>query len=109
MDIVINMKDLNQESFNETISQGVSVIDLWAEWCGPCKMLTPILEELDTEMDGVNFYKIDADANVELAKDLQITSIPTILVYRDGEVIGRHQGAKPKVLMRKFLEDTINS
>lgn len=103
------MQDITQDNFKEKIAQGLTVIDLWAEWCGPCKMLTPILEELDSEMTDVNFYKIDADANVELAKELQITSIPTILVYRDGEVIGRHQGAKPKVLMRKFIEDTINN
>ena len=103
------MKDITSESFEESISKGVSVIDFWAEWCGPCKMLTPILEELDQEMENVSFYKVDADANTDLAVKLQITSIPTIIVYKDGEIIGRNQGAKPKVLMRKFIEDTINA
>ena len=103
------MKDITSESFKESVSSGISVVDFWAEWCGPCKMLTPILEELDNEMDGISFYKVDADSNTDLAVELQITSIPTIIIYKDGEIIGRHQGAKPKVLMRKFIEDTINN
>lgn len=103
------MEDITVSNFKEKVSQGVSVVDFWAEWCGPCKMLTPILEELDNEMENISFYKVDADANSDLAVELQITSIPTIIVYKDGEIIGRHQGAKPKVLMRKFIEDTINA
>ena len=103
------MEDITVSNFKEKVSQGISVVDFWAEWCGPCKMLTPILEELNNEMENISFYKVDADANSELAVELQITSIPTIFVYKDGEMIGRHQGAKPKVLMRKFIEDTINA
>jgi thioredoxin 1 len=103
------MENITSENFKEKISQGTTVVDFWAEWCGPCKMLTPILEELDNEMNGISFYKVDADANSDLALELQITSIPTIIIYKNGEIIGRNQGAKPKVLMRKFIEDVINS
>ena len=107
--MVHNMEDITTANYSEKVSNGISVVDFWAEWCGPCKMLTPILEELNSEMDGVNFYKVDADANTDLAAELQISSIPTVIVYRDGEIIGQNLGAKPKVLMRKFIEDTINN
>lgn len=99
------MKDLNSENFSEAISTGKVVIDFWAEWCGPCKMLTPILEELDSEIEDIAFYKVDADANTQLAADLGVTSIPSLFIYNNGELVAKHTGAKPKVLMRKTIED----
>jgi thioredoxin 1 len=102
------MLDLTEESFDEVIAKGTVVIDFWAEWCGPCKMLTPILEELDSEMQDVSFYKVDADANQKLAGDLGINSIPTVLIYKNGEPVAKQIGAKPKALMRKVIEDAIN-
>ena len=102
------MKDLSQDSFKDAIATGCVVVDFWAEWCGPCKMLTPILEELSNEMENISFYKVDADANTELAAELLVTSIPTILMYCDGELVMRQIGAKPKALMRKVIEDAFN-
>jgi thioredoxin 1 len=102
------MIDLNEENFDEFIKDGTVVVDFWAEWCGPCKMLTPILEELDNEMEDIKFAKIDADANVNLAADLGVNSIPSIFVFRNGEPLAKQIGAKPKVLMRKFIEDAVS-
>lgn len=101
------MNNLNEQEFDSAIVKGNVVVDFWAEWCGPCKMLTPILEELDSEMDGVTFYKVDADENQSLAGDLGISSIPTVLVYKDGVPVAKQVGAKPKALMKKFIEDAI--
>ena len=101
------MKELTKDNFNSVIENGVSLVDFWAEWCGPCKMLTPILEELETEFKDISFYKVDADANTELAAELGINSIPAILVYKDGELVSTQNGAKPKALMRKFIENAI--
>lgn len=102
------MIDLNNEGFDEFISKGTVVVDFWAEWCGPCKMLTPILEELDSEMEGITFVKVDADANADLARELGVSSIPSVFIFRDGEPLAKQTGAKPKALMRKFIEDAIS-
>lgn len=103
------MKDLTTEEFDDTVASGVSVIDFWATWCGPCKMLTPILEELSNEMEGVSFYKVDADQNEELARRFEVRSIPTVLIMKDGEPVASQIGAHPKVKMRKFIELTIET
>lgn len=103
------MKDLTTKEFDDAVSSGVSVIDFWATWCGPCKMLTPILEELSSEINYINFYKVDADENSDLAKKYEIRSIPTVLVIKDGEVIASQTGAYPKVKMRKFILDAADS
>lgn len=102
------MIQLDKEGFDNAISSGTSVVDFWAEWCGPCKMLTPILEELDLEMDGVNFFKVDADTNPDLLAKFGISSIPSVGVFKDGELVGMQVGAKPKVLMKKFIDNSIN-
>jgi thioredoxin 1 len=105
------MKSINNnvDFYDEVSREKVTLIDFWAEWCGPCKMLTPILEELDLEYSQVDFFKVDADANTELAKELEISSLPTVMIWRNGEVIARQTGAKPKALMRKFINDAISN
>ena len=101
------MIDVNQDDFLDAVKDGVTVVDFWATWCGPCKMLTPILEELDNEMEGVNFIKVDADENVDLAARLGVSSIPSVFIFKDGQAIANQIGAKPKVLMKKFIEDNL--
>ena len=76
------------------------LVDFWAEWCGPCKMIAPILEELDSELEGyVSIAKVDTDANPELPKAYNIRSIPTILLFSEGEVVGHIVGAVSKQLI----------
>lgn len=103
------MKDLTTNEFDNAVEEGVSVIDFWATWCGPCKMLTPILEELSNEITDINFYKVDADNNEDLARRFDIRSIPTVLVIKDGKTIASQTGAYPKVKMRKFILDAVES
>lgn len=102
------MIDIDENNFKDAVANGVTVIDFWAEWCGPCKMLTPILEELDSEMEDIKFIKIDADANVDLAASLGVSSIPSVFVFNNGQPIANQIGAKPKALMRKFIEHAIS-
>jgi thioredoxin 1 len=101
------MKSINNsvDFYDEVSREKITLIDFWADWCGPCKMLTPILEELDLEYSEVDFFKIDADSNTELARELEISSLPTVMIWRNGEVIAKQIGAKPKALMRKFIDD----
>lgn len=81
------------------------VVDFWAEWCGPCRMVAPIVEELSEEYSGkIKFGKLDVDANSDTASRYGIRSIPTLLIFKGGEEVGRLVGAKPKNQLVKELE-----
>lgn len=83
---------------NEVLeSDGVAVIDFWAEWCGPCRMLTPIIEDLHKEYDGkVKVGKLNVDQNPEVSMKYGVRSIPTILILKNGEVVDKHVGVTTK-------------
>ena len=84
------------------------VVDYWAEWCGPCKMIGPILEELATEYgDKVKIAKINIDENAQTPPKFGIRSIPTLMVFKDGEVEGTKVGAASKSELTEFIESSI--
>lgn len=84
------------------------LVDFWAEWCGPCKMIAPIVEELSQEYDGqVRFTKMDVDSNPMTAASLGIRSIPTLLIFRGGKPVEQVVGAVPKALLKKRLESAL--
>lgn len=97
---------LTEATFNETVanSKVPVVIDFWAEWCGPCKMIAPILEELSSEYtDKWLFAKLNVDENPAVATSYQVMSIPTLLVFRDGMLVQRIVGAKSKAVLTAEL------
>ncbi len=77
------------ENFDEFVAQGTAVVDFWATWCGPCKMLAPILDEVAEKMPEVKFGKVDVDNAMELAKRYKIVSIPNVCIFKDGELVDR--------------------
>ena len=82
------------------------VVDFWAEWCGPCRMIAPLLEDLAREMDGkVSVAKVDVDANPRLAERYGIQSIPTLLVFKGGALVKTLVGYMPKPELKKALAD----
>jgi thioredoxin 1 len=90
-------QDLTASNFDNTVGSGVTLVDFWAEWCGPCKMMTPVIDELASEYgDKVTVGKIDVDAEQELAMKFQVSSIPTLIVFKDGEVAERFVGVTSK-------------
>lgn len=93
----------DQTFLNET-NDGVVLVDFWAPWCGPCKMIAPVLEELDADMgDKVKIVKVDVDENQETAGKFGVMSIPTLLVLKNGEVVDKAVGYQPKEALAEVL------
>ena len=93
------MESINEANFDEKVVQSSSpaLVDFWAEWCGPCKMLTPVLEELSKENESkINIYKVNVDENQQLAVKFGIRSIPTLLLFKGGEIQEQIVGLKSK-------------
>lgn len=102
------VKKINAEQFNEVAASGVAVVDFSAVWCGPCKMLAPVLEQVSDEMDGkVSFFNVDVDENSELAEAQGITNIPALLILKDGVKQELQVGFQPKENLIKILEQYI--
>lgn len=103
--------ELSSDNFQDEIqNQGTILVDFWAEWCGPCRMVAPVLEELAEEMDGkVRIGKLNVDENQELSMQYQVQSIPTFVLFKDGEVADRMMGAMPKAAFEKFIERNVGA
>ena len=99
------MEIINSDVFEKTIKEGVTLVDFFATWCGPCKMLGPVLEELSTEMTDVKFVKVDVDDNPELAEKFGIMSIPSVFLFKNGEVAGSFLGLRSKENVKAFIEE----
>lgn len=84
------------------------LIDFWAEWCGPCKMIAPVLEELNDEMNGrIKFIKLNVDQNNRTAAQYSIRSIPTLMIIKDGAVLAQNIGASSKAQIEEFIQQNI--
>lgn len=91
------VKELTDATFEEATVNGVTLTDFWATWCGPCRMQSPVIEQLDQEMgDKVAFNKVDVDENQATAAKFGIMSIPTLLIKKDGQVVDTLVGYHPK-------------
>ena len=85
--------------------KGIALVDFWAEWCGPCRMLTPVVEELASDYEGKALIaKVDVDENAELSQKYGVRSIPTILILKDGEVVDKHVGVTTKQALAEKIE-----
>ena len=88
---------LNKDNFEKSIANGVALVDFWAEWCGPCKMQLPIIEEFSSEMEGkATIGKVNVDEELELAQSFGIQSIPTLILFKDGKPVKKLVGLHSK-------------
>ena len=103
-----NTVNVTDDSFDADVlkSDKTVVVDFWATWCGPCKMVAPVLEEIAAENpDKITVAKLDIDANPATARDYQVMSIPTMIVFQDGKPVKQIVGAKPKAALLSDLAD----
>ena len=102
------IKVVSKSNFNEEIESGVVVVDFFAEWCGPCKMLSPVLEEVQSELMGqVKIIKVNVDENLSLASQYSITNIPALVVLKDGNEVDRLIGFSPKQIIKENIEKSL--
>lgn len=103
------MLKITDETFEKEVlkSDKPVLVDFWAEWCGPCRIIGPRLEELSEEMTDVKFCKLNVDDNNETAGKFGIRAIPTMLVFKDGKVVGNMVGALPKDSLKEKIESFI--
>lgn len=107
--MIAYVTELNTENTKDFTSDGVVLVDVWAPWCGPCKMISPIVDEISNEYQGkVKVGKLEADNNRDLVMEMGIRSIPTLIVYKDGVEVERSTGAVNKQKISEMLENHLN-
>ena len=105
------VKEVTDGNFEQEVvnSDKLSLVDFWAPWCGPCRMVGPIVEELADDFEGqVNVGKVNIDDNTEVAKQFSITSIPTLMFFKDGELVEKVVGAVPKNQLEAAINKHLN-
>lgn len=101
------MRELTNETFDQAIreTEGLVLVDFWATWCGPCRMIAPVLEELDREKENFCVYKVNVDDNPLLADRFQIEAIPTLLFFKNGELVKKKMGFYPKDALELIIKE----
>ena len=96
--------ELTAENFQETVSKGVTVVDFWASWCGPCKMMAPILDETAAEYADVTFGKVNVDEQPALANAFRVNAIPTLVFFKDGKAVQQAVGLQQKAALKRIID-----
>ena len=97
------VKQINSNDFDNEISSGVVFVDFFATWCGPCKMLSPVVDDVSNEITNVKFLKVDVDESEDIASKYGIMSIPTLIIFKDGNIVNKHTGLLSKSDLINFI------
>ncbi len=99
-----NLKKVTEETFDDAIRHGVVLVDFYADWCGPCRMIAPHLENLSKELQGqASIVKLDVDHAQRIASTYEVTSIPTLILFKDGKETGRIVGVRDAKALKEFI------
>ncbi len=94
-----------EQNFKDLIGKDIVLVDFFATWCGPCKMLSPVLEELASDRGNIEIVKMDIDECENLARDYGIMSVPTLLLFKNGQLVSKKSGYMPKEQLMSWIED----
>lgn len=98
------MKQVTDQTFRDDVASGTVLVDFWAPWCGPCKMIAPVLEEIDQEVgDKLTIAKLNVDENPDTAGEFGVMSIPTLMVFKDGQMVDKMTGFQPKAQLLEWV------
>ncbi len=99
-----NVLKISDDEFDGVIGSGVTLVDFWAEWCGPCKMQIPILDEVAAKVADVKVAKVNVDENTKKAAEFGVKSIPTLIIFKDGKVVQKYVGVQSADILTAALE-----
>lgn len=100
----VKIPELDSNSFDEGVAEGLCLVDFWAPWCGPCKLLTPSIKQLMVEMPDIKFFKLNVDKAQDISMRFGVMSIPTIIIFKDGKAVDTTVGVIPKKAIRAKIE-----
>ena len=99
------VKEISSVEFKEVIKEGKVVVDFFATWCGPCKMLSPVMDNIANDLQDIKFFKVDVDKNEDIAREYGIMSIPTIIIFNDGKVVNTLVGLRSKDELLEVIKE----
>lgn len=99
------LKHANESNFQEMTGKGLVLVDFFATWCGPCRMLGPVLEDMANDRDSIDIVKVDIDESMNLARQFGIMSVPTLILFKDGQVVAKTGGFQPKESIQQFIDN----
>ena len=107
--MIAYITELNEQNYNDFTKEGLVLVDVWAPWCGPCRMISPIIDQISSEYQGkLSVGKMNADDNRESVSELGVRSIPTIILYKNGEEVERKVGSVNKQQITDLINNHLN-